>query len=47
MKDDKVNAILLLEGSEVEISVNENCEETQLRRGDPIIYENVTESTDE
>ena len=39
----KVNAIILPDGSEVDISVNENFEETQLRQHDPIIYENCTE----
>ena len=40
LKDNKVNAIILPDGSEVDISVNENCDETQLRQNDPIIYEN-------
>ena len=33
-------------GSELEISVNEHCEETQLRRNDPIIDESSTEFSD-
>ena len=47
MQDNHVNAIIFLVDSEVEISVNENFEETQLRQSDPIIYENSTGSSDE
>ena len=46
LKDDK-NAIILFDGSEVEIPANGNCEETQLRRRDPISDKNSAEFSDE